>query len=105
MHIMVFLILQRKQVRYSSFIADVYICGLGTISCSSDAIMWKYVLFLNNVFHYRLFIRYSTICFTGSIVNVVLHNYIYQDPLATTSNTSSYVNGIELFVDGGVAQI
>jgi hypothetical protein len=71
MHIMLFLLLQRKQFRYSSFIPDMHICGLDTISCFSDAIIWKYVLFLNNVFHYRLFTGYSPIGSTVSIANEV----------------------------------
>lgn len=59
MHTMLFLLLQIKQVRYSSFISDVYMCGVGMKSCSSDAITLKYVLFLNSVFPYRLFIGSS----------------------------------------------
>jgi hypothetical protein len=55
----------------------MYICGLDTISFSSDAIMWKYVLFLNNVFPYRLFIGYSPIGSTVSIVNEVWNIYIF----------------------------
>ena len=71
MHIMLFLLLQRKQFRYSRFIPDVYICGLNRISCSSDAIIWKYVFFLNKVFPYRLSIGYSSIGSTVYIANEV----------------------------------